>query len=95
MLLLKKGNLDDAEKILEKAELLSPDSTAVKTAKSQLCIAKGDRETAETILKDLIKSDPGNYPLIINYTDVLKGQGRYEDALKTLKSLQRGYAELS
>ena len=88
MLLLKKGDIKGAEKLLKAAEKKAPENTALKTAKSQLCIASGERDAAEMLLKDLIKKDPGNYPILVNYTEILNTQGRYEESLEVLKSLK-------
>lgn len=85
MLCFKEGDLQGAEKEINKGLTLDPYSLDAKIAYARLRIAKGDLEGIVDDLRGLALRSPGNYDIHYALGDVYEAQGEFKNAVREYK----------
>lgn len=89
------GNGDEALKNLEKAFSMDPDNKWYFGSYIEVLLSRGEIKQAEKLLKEKLKSDPGNAELLYSIGNVQYLGGKERKAIRTLEKIEneRGYSD--
>jgi cellulose synthase operon protein C len=78
--LLAGKNPEDADKLIDEALAVNPQSTEVLLAKGEILRARGNLDGALSLFEQVIKIDPKNLPAHLNRANINIAQGKFKAA---------------
>ncbi len=85
---LGQGNFERAAQELQRALTLEPRNRRLEGMLVDACSRMSDSTKAQTVLRDLLTTDPGFLPARLALSDMVSSAGNHEEALKILAAAQ-------
>ena len=91
MVFMQRNQMQDANRVLTRAQQIDPDSPAVNNALALFFSLEGDKSQTEKYFKKALSSNPDFSQARNNYAAFLFQQGRTEDAIEQLQRVTKDY----